>query len=103
LFVYQDMFYTLPGSPHLDISPSNIVYMLPLHCPKLNQACTELKNFGTMYLTLIGGVGVGSFHSWSWQISHIEFTRAQFSHHIIPGQAVKQFINASGLHFLKEL
>jgi hypothetical protein len=35
---------------------------------------------------------------WFWyfslritEVSHIEFTRPQFSHHINPGQAVKQF------------
>jgi hypothetical protein len=35
--------------------------------------------------------------------SHIEFTRAQFSHHIVPGQAVKQFTSTSCFHIHKEL
>jgi hypothetical protein len=36
--------------------------------------------------------GVGSFHSGS---RHIEFTRAQFNHRIVAGQAVKQFTSLS--------
>jgi hypothetical protein len=36
-------------------------------------------------------------------ISHIEFTRAQFNHRIVPGQAVKQFTSTTCLHFRKEL
>jgi hypothetical protein len=36
-------------------------------------------------------------------VSHIEFTRAQFNHHIVPGQAVKQFTSTSCLHFRKKL
>jgi hypothetical protein len=36
-------------------------------------------------------------------VSHIEFTRAQFSHRIVSGQAVKQFTSTSCLHFRKEL
>jgi hypothetical protein len=35
--------------------------------------------------------------------NHIEFTRAQFSHRIAPGQAVKQFTSSSCSHFRKEL
>jgi hypothetical protein len=33
----------------------------------------------------------------------IEFTRAQFNHRIVPGQAVKQFTSTSCLHFRRKL
>jgi hypothetical protein len=36
-------------------------------------------------------------------IRHFEFTRAQFSHHIVHGQAVKQLTNTSCPIFHKEL
>jgi hypothetical protein len=36
-------------------------------------------------------------------VSHIEFTRAQFSHRSVPVQAAKQFTSTSCLHFRKGL
>jgi hypothetical protein len=35
--------------------------------------------------------------------NHFEFTRAQFSHRIVPGQVVKQFTSTSCPYFRKEL
>jgi hypothetical protein len=47
---------------------------------------------------------------WCWKcslrittVSHIEFTRAQFNHRIVPGQAVQQFTSTSCLQFHKDL
>jgi hypothetical protein len=50
---------------------------------------------------MIIGVGVGRFSLLIKAIGHIEFTTAQFSHSIIPGQAVKQITSTSCLHFLE--
>jgi hypothetical protein len=52
--------------------------------------------------------GITSDMPWSsgsveiMEVSHTELTRAQFSHRIVLGQAVKQFISTS-CHFHKEL
>ena len=49
-----------------------------------------------------GVVGFGSLPS-KYRQCHIEFTRAQFSHRIFPGQAVKQFTSSRCFHFHNEL
>jgi hypothetical protein len=50
------------------------------------------------------GGGIGSFHSLRiTTVSHIEFTRVQFSYRIVPRQAVKHFTSTCCLYFRNEL
>jgi hypothetical protein len=54
------------------------------------------------HIKILSTNDVGTFHSGSRQLA-TSITRAQFSHRIVPGQAVKQFTSTSWLHFRKEL
>ena len=75
-------------------------YRLEIHIIKLS--LINFAHTAQCESKINSGDGSGSLPSGSRQC-HIEFTRAQFSHHTFPRQAVKQFTSTSCLHFRKEL